>query len=1009
MSEKPASKVRALFAPVLALVRLHWIALCVVGGLVLLYTLLGFFLVPYIARTHLTKYVTETLHRQVSLGELRFNPFTFVLDAGDFKLSEADGAPLISFRRLLVNAGLASIWQRSVSLQEVSIEAPEVDVVIARDGSVNLAQLAPPSTAASTEEEKAAPAEAEEPPRVRIDSFSVSEGRVGIEDRTRARPFTAQIKPIRFSLSDFRTERGHENAYRFAGTTQRGERLEWSGRFTVQPLGSRGSFRVEALKLTTLDAYLRESLPFSLSSGEANLDGNYVLVADPLALDVTLPSIAVSKLALAERESGSGEPVRIEQAALSDLAFSYGKRELGLKLVEVTGAHVDVLRDENGNLNLARLAGAASESSAPPTNGNAPDTQKPSKSAANGSTSPDWFVHLDTVRVNESTVVAEDRSVSPAVRMEVSPIALTVANWSTRKDARLDVDLGTTINKNARVTAKGTVQLEPVDAKVAIDIADFALPLLQPYVAQATAMTVHSGKLGAKGDVALRLEDPDKPAVGFKGEVRVADLRTTDQLVDADFIKWRGLAVTGIDFALNPDQLAIERIVAQQPYANVIIAQDTTLNIASVLRTGGPEKNCDASAADCEPAVSPKAQDKAAAPKGQDKSAAQSVMPVRIRNVQVIDGSANFADYSIAPSFAAGILELNGSVTGLSSDPASRATVKLAGKVDKYAPVDISGQVNLLAAAKYTDLAMNFRNMELTTFNPYSGKFAGYNISKGKLSTELKYKVQDRKLDAQHHIVVDNMEFGDKTDSKDAAPIPVKLAVALLKDRNGVIDVNLPVSGTLDDPKFRLGPIIWKALLGLLTKIVTAPFAALGALFGGGEELAFIDFQPGSAELSATEAAKLESLAKALAERPQLRLDVPVTFVEEADGEALARKAFEAQVAGGADAPLDEAAKAKRVAELEAAYKVVAKVAPVYPADAQPQNPDARLAFLAGALLTQLKPDAAALTALGRDRARAVQDALLKNTEINAERVFITTERTPKAEKDAVRMEMKLE
>ena len=169
--------------------------------------------------------------------------------------------------------------------------------------------------------------------------------------------------------------------------------------------------------------------------------------------------------------------------------------------------------------------------------------------------------------------------------------------------------------------------------------------------------------------------------------------------------------------------------------------------------------------------------------------------------------------------------------------------------------------MNLLAAAKYSDIALNFRNMELTTFNPYSGKFAGYNISKGKLSTELRYKVEDRKLDAQHHIVVDNLEFGDKTDSKDAAPIPIKLAVALLKDRQGVIDLQVPVGGSLDDPKFRLGPIIWKAMLGLLTKIVTAPFAALGALFGGGDELAYVDFQPGSAELQANQIEQLSKLA----------------------------------------------------------------------------------------------------------------------------------------------------
>ena len=233
MSAKPTSKVRTFLTPLLALAKLHWIALCVVGALLLIYTLVGFFLVPYIARSQLTSYVTQTLHRQVSLGELRFNPFTLVAEASDFKLTEADGGPLVSFRHLRVNAGLASIWQRAISLQEVRIVAPEIDVVIDRAGSVNLARLAP-----ATSE----PAEPTAPPHVRIAAFSVSEGRVGLVDRTRERPFAAQLKPIRFSLTDFRTDKGHENAYRFAGTTLDGERLEWSGGFTVQPLGSKENF-----------------------------------------------------------------------------------------------------------------------------------------------------------------------------------------------------------------------------------------------------------------------------------------------------------------------------------------------------------------------------------------------------------------------------------------------------------------------------------------------------------------------------------------------------------------------------------------------------------------------------------------------------------------------------------------------------------------------------------------------------------------------------------------------
>jgi len=385
---------------------------------------------------------------------------------------------------------------------------------------------------------------------------------------------------------------------------------------------------------------------------------------------------------------------------------------------------------------------------------------------------------------------------------------------------------------------------------------------------------------------------------------------------------------------------------------------------------------------------------------------------MRIKSISVTGGSALFADNSIKPSFAAGILDLEGTITGLSSQPDSRAKVQLKGKVDRYAPVDIAGEVNLLSAAKYSDVALNFRNMELTTFNPYSGKFAGYNISKGKLSTELRYRVEDRKLDAQHHIVVDNLEFGDKTDSKDAAPIPIKLAVALLKDRQGVIDLQLPVSGSLDDPKFRLGPIIWKALLGLLTKIATAPFALLGSLFGGGDEMAYVDFQAGSAELPAEQIEQLNKLATALAERPQLRLDVPVTLLAEPDSKAIATTNLYARVPPLAEGS-DEAAMRQRLTQLEALYKTTNKVAPEYPAETQTDKSidwNARIEWIEARLLEGLQPDQPTLDALARERAQAVQSTVLANTAVAPERLFITTERSASLADDGrVRMELKLE
>jgi hypothetical protein len=1077
------STVKRFAAPLVALIRLHLVAIIVVAALLLVYTLFGFFAVPRIARAQLQSYVTEQMHRQVSVGEIRFNPFAFDASVAGLALREADGSPVVGFRHLYVNAELASIWQRAVVLKEVELSAPDIDVIVAKDGTVNLAKLAPESKEASTAEQTALP-------RVRVDRLDIRDGRIGFTDNTHTQPFTAVVAPIKFTLTDFKTDANYENAYDFSGSTLAGERLEWVGAFTVQPLGSNGRFRVQDLKAATIDSYAKDMLPFQLASGIATLAGDYRFAMTPsLGFEATLPLLQVRDLSIKERQAKSA-PVTLPEVDIHEIALSYEKQDLGMKRIDVKGAHIDVAIERDGSISLMRLLGEESSES---QQGASPAASLPASSRDSSSTAPsrspsaedsaptdaqggsdEWRVHADTIQLSDATVVAEDRSVKPVAKFDLAPIALTVNGWSTDASAKVQVDADVTINKQGRLLGKGDVQLEPLGAQLAVELKDFELPAIQPYLNEATAMTLHSGRLGAKGEVSYVAEPESAPPMKFKGEVRVADLRTTDQLVNEDFVKWRSLTVTGIDFSMNPDKLDINRIVARQPYGKVVIAQDTTLNVTKVLSPPGTptppaaeqqetaEQETDAAERDSRQASAEKQGDgsntkQAAAEKqgerdskqasaekqgerdskqasaekqgggGDNKhvkggakptpaaAASEPMFPVRIKSIQLIDGSANFADYSIEPSFATGILELNGTVTGLSSDPSSRAKVKLDGKVDKYAPVDIGGEVNLLSAAVYTDLSMNFRNMELTTFNPYSGKFAGYNISKGKLSTELKYLVQDRKLDASHHIVIDNLEFGDKTDSKDAAPIPLKLAVALLKDRHGIIDLNLPVSGTLDDPSFRLGPIIWKAVLNLLTKIVTAPFAALGALIGGGEDMQFVDFDAGKAELPVTQTEKLNKLAKALVERPQLKLSVPLTVVSAQDSEAIARAALKEKLPPNTptEPPKDDAAKRQQIAMLEKVYKEVARSAPAYPPETETEKGidfDARLKFLDQSLLDRFKPDDAALTALAQQRARAVQDTLLANTELSPERVFITAERSEgKTESKQVRMELKLE
>jgi hypothetical protein len=352
--------------------------------------------------------------------------------------------------------------------------------------------------------------------------------------------------------------------------------------------------------------------------------------------------------------------------------------------------------------------------------------------------------------------------------------------------------------------------------------------------------------------------------------------------------------------------------------------------------------------------------------------------------------------------------------------------VDLHGAVDAFSPVSIKGEVNPLGVPLYADLALDFRNMELSIFNPYSGKFAGYNITKGKLTTELHYKVDGRKLDAQHHIVIDQLEFGDKTESKDAVSLPIKLAVALLKDRNGVIDLSLPVTGSLDDPKFRLGPIIWKVFVNILVKAVTAPFALLGSLFGGGPDLQFIDFRPGAATLEASQEDKVKAIVKALQGRPQLKIEVPIAAVPGLDRPAL----IDAELASELSQAMAQAPARKKQAataapsfdQLDAAAKldVLTRLyqhdlggEPKYPDSVasvkqKPEQISAKIDFLTGALREHVTVPDDRFKALGEQRAQALQQALLTDTQIDPARVFLVANDKAVAKDGAVRFELSL-
>ena len=366
---------------------------------------------------------------------------------------------------------------------------------------------------------------------------------------------------------------------------------------------------------------------------------------------------------------------------------------------------------------------------------------------------------------------------------------------------------------------------------------------------------------------------------------------------------------------------------------------------------------------------------------------------VRIDRITFVDSRLNFTDHFIRPNYTADVGELQGAVTGLSSDPASRATVDLKGRYDSASPVVIAGTVNPLRGDLFLDIAAKGSDIELPKLTAYSQRYAGYGIKEGRLTLDVKYHVDGGQLEGRNKILLERLTFGDKVESPDATTLPVLFAVNLLKDANGQIALELPISGSLADPQFEIGGLITQVLGGLLKKAVTSPFSLLAAAFGGGgggggdakapgaasggDDLQFVDFVAGRADLGDAGQRKLDTLARALQGRPGLTLELAGHADAVRDLKALRYAALQKRLAGDGKAPIDDAAYAAAVRSAYAREKL--------PGDAQPLS----VAAMETALMDKLPISAEAMRALSRERAEAVRDYLVVKGQLPPERVLL--------------------
>jgi len=578
-------------------------------------------------------------------------------------------------------------------------------------------------------------------------------------------------------------------------------------------------------------------------------------------------SFALADLAM---QRGTQTPFKLAQLGFTEGKIDLAAHSVHLGAVTASGAQIDLARNRHGEFAIAQKLPVFADSKA---------------DAGKDAPSTPWTTTVDKVELSKFGARVDDAGTG--IKVNVQDARLSLHNASNDMKQELPFELGVGLREGGLLTASG--QFVPgtgaVDAQ--LNLKQLALAPVQPLLAQHLKLKLAGGAVSGSGRLTTGGGAPKAPKLRYVGGVDIAGL-VLNETDGKRFASWKSVRADKLTASVGPDFVDIPELRVVEPNAQLIIENDRSLN-AQRLLVKAPE-----------PATAP-----APATATATAPAADAGFPVRVRRVRLQNAKLDFADLSLRPQFAAKIYELNGVVTGLSTRRDARSQIELDGRIDEFGLARVRGQLNPFAPTDNTDLNVVFKNVDMVSASPYTMKFAGYKVAEGKISLDLQYKVRNRQLDGTNQIVLDKLTLGERIDSPDALKLPLELALAILKDSDGRIDLGLPVSGDMNDPQFSYGALIWKAVGNVLTKIVTAPFRALGNLLGiSADKLEAIDFDAGSAVLLPPEREKLKQVAHILAKREQLKLAVPGQY-SDTDGAALRAQAVRRAVAAKAGIKLE--------------------------------------------------------------------------------------------------------
>ena len=830
-----------------------------------------------------------------------------------------------------------------------------------------------------------APTSAKPAVDLRVDRLELLDGTVVFADASVAGGFDTRLDGLCADVRQFSL--GAEPGEFAAGmVTESGEALALAGTFSVAPLRVNGAVDLARLNLVKYRPYYDALTAADLRSGVLSLETCFAAAIDNGKPRVSLSGASIDLEGLAVGLKGGGDPlVSIPSFRVADTALDLTATTLSVGSVKSTGGRIGVVREAGGAIDLLSLAAPPSGSTPKPAPG------APPAGAPAAADKPSWAVSLGKAEFADYGVTFRDEAVAPPVTVTAAPLGFSVEHFSLAPGAQTAFAVDVTLADGGRLKLDGNVGLKPLAAQVEVSLADLNLVPFQPYWLPSVNLLVTEARLGVTGRGSYAVGEGGKPSLGFAGDVSVAPFVSVDPAYREPFLKWRSLDVRGIDAALAQGiAVGIREISLTEPAFGLTIQEDKSNNLAAVLRT--PQKTDEAAPA---------------APAPVPAKAAGPAPTVTIESIRVDGGRIGFLDRTVKPNYAVTLSDLKTQVTGLTAGAGRTAELSLQGLIDGQAKVDVKGKLNPDRANLYVDVAIDCHDIELPPFTPYSGRFVGYEIQKGKLNLDLKYLIDHTKLKAENRVFLDQFTLGGKTHSPDAPSLPIPLALALLKNRAGEIKLDVPVQGDLSDPKFRVWPVVVQVLTNIVVKAATSPFALLGSLVGTDEKLDVVLFEPGRPDVSEAETKKLGLLAKALYDRPALRLEIaggvdPATdrpALQAARLERELRAAYVRDTARGKGAPADaqeiQLTPAERDRELQRLYEAAVKADPALRSPQKQPAAEEMQTVVRGTLAVSDEE----LQLLAGERARKVMDYLAGPGAVEAQRMFLIERgKTPAAD-----------